>query len=60
MKLEDKIVDLMAKIYLKKYSEYVTYENGKKVLYLRVLNTLYGCIGSGILFYSIFTRTFKK
>ena len=49
MKLEGEMVDMMAKVSSEKYSKYVRYEKGKKVLYLRLLKALYGCIKYGIL-----------
>ena len=36
------------------YVKYVTMENGKRVLYLRLNKVLYGCMQSAILWYDIF------
>jgi hypothetical protein len=41
------------------YKQYVTEENGKKVLYLQLLKALYGCIKSGLLWYELFSGTLK-
>ena len=38
------------------YREYVTTENGKKVLYLQLVKALYGCIKSALLWYECFTN----
>jgi hypothetical protein len=42
-----------------KYEQYVTEENGKKVLYLQLLKALYGCIESAMLWYEPFAGTLK-
>ena len=39
-----------------RYREYVTIENGKKVLYLQLVKALYGCIKSALLWYECFTN----
>ena len=39
--------------------QYVTYENGVKVLYLRVLAGLYGCMESALLWYKLYTSVLK-
>ena len=38
------------------YKEYITSENGKKVLYLQLIKALYGCIKSALLWYECFTK----
>ena len=37
----------------------VTYENGKKVLYLEILMAIYGCIESALRWYELYSRTSK-
>ena len=49
LKLESGIVDLMVQVNHEKYAEYIRYENSKKVLYIRLYKTLYGCIRSRLL-----------
>ena len=44
----------------KDFEKYVTYENNRKVLYLRVLRALYGCICSALLWYELFTTILQK
>jgi hypothetical protein len=39
------------------YNNFVEIENGKKVLYLRVLKALYGMVKSALLWYKLFTET---
>jgi hypothetical protein len=34
-------------------------ENGKKVLYLKLLKALYGCVRSALLWYNLFTGTLE-
>ena len=59
LKLEGRFVDIMCQVNpdLKKY---VRHENGKKVLYLRLLKALYGCIESALLWYLLYTETLVK
>ena len=39
-----------------KYKGFISYENGKKVLYMRLLKALYGCMQSALFWY----QTFKE
>ena len=59
MKLEDKFVNIMCNV-SPKYLPYVRMENGKKVLYLRILKALYGCIESALLWYNTYTSVLQK
>ena len=56
MKLRGEFVDIMCKVN-PKYTEYTHMENGKRVLYLRVLRAIYGCIESALLWYELFSST---
>ncbi len=56
IKLEGASVDIMCDV-CEEYKEFVTYENGKKVLYLRLLKALYGCAKSALLWHELFTGT---
>ena len=49
LKLEGSMVNLMVQVNPEKYEEYISYENGKHVLYLRLLKALYGYIISSLL-----------
>ena len=42
------------------YKNYVRYENGVKVLYLRVLRAIYGCIESALQWYVLYKTTLEK
>jgi hypothetical protein len=41
------------------YRKYVCIENGKKVLYVRLLKAIYGCVKSALLWYEMFSGTLK-
>ena len=41
------------------YRQYVRYEQGKKVLYLKVLRAIYGYIESALQWYNLYTQTLK-
>ena len=45
LKLEGDTVDIMCKVN-EDYQKFVTYEHGRKVLYLQLLKALYGCVES--------------
>ena len=41
------------------YNKHVRFVNGKKVLYVKVLRAIYGCIESAILWYNLYVKTLK-
>ena len=41
------------------YRQYLRYDNGQKVLYLRVLGEIYGCIELTLQWYNFYTKTLK-
>jgi len=59
IKYEGDSVDIMCKIN-PAWEKLVTIENGKKVLYLRLLKALYGCVRSALLWYELFVSTLQK
>ena len=59
LKLVGIFVDIMCKAN-SEYEKYVVTENGKKVLYLRVLRALYGCLESALLWYDLYSSTLKS
>ena len=59
LRLRDEFVDMMC-MANKKYLPYVRIINGHKVLYLKVLRAIYGCIKSALLWYELFSGTLKK
>ncbi len=56
MKLVGQFVDIMCDVN-PEYKQYVRYERGKKVLYLRVLRAIYGCLESALLWYNLYSST---
>ena len=48
IKLEDEFMDIMSKVNLE-FIKYIQQEGKKKLLYLRVLKSLYGCIKYALL-----------
>jgi hypothetical protein len=58
LKMEGGSVDIMCDV-CEEYNEYVCYKNGKKVLYLRLLKALYGCMKSALLWYELFSTTIQ-
>ena len=42
------------------YKKFVTIENGRKVIYVKLKKALYGCVTSALLWYELFTDTLKK
>ena len=41
------------------YIPFVRYENGKKVLYVKILRAIYGCIESALLWYKLYSETLE-
>jgi hypothetical protein len=58
LKMEGTSVDIMCDV-SPEYKKYVCYENGKKVLYLKLLKALYGCVQSALLWYELFSSTLQ-
>ncbi|GFH50261.1 hypothetical protein CTEN210_06737 [Chaetoceros tenuissimus] len=56
MKFTGETVDILCNID-PSYKDYVTYENGEKVLYVELLKALYGCVQSALLWYELFSGT---
>ena len=51
MKIRGELVDILVSIDPTTYEDYVTYENGKKVLYVELLKAIYGTLEAALLFY---------
>jgi hypothetical protein len=47
LRMEGGSVDILCDV-CEDYRQFVTYENGKKVLYLELLKALYGCVQSAL------------
>lgn len=59
LRLRDELVDMMCRANAK-YLPYVHVVKGRKVLYLKVLRAIYGCIKSALLWYELFSGTLKE
>ena len=59
LRMEGDSVDTMCDVSAD-YRKYVCYENGKKVLYLKLLKALYGCVQSALLWYDLFSSTLQE
>ena len=61
MVFEDEMVDFMVQVDEEKYKPYVHYtKSGKKLLYVRLLKALYGCVQSALLWWNLLTETLEK
>ena len=60
MKIEGTMANIFANIYPQLYEEYVTMENGKKILYVRLNKSLYGTVQAALLFYQKLTGKLKE
>ena len=58
MKFTGESVDILCKLN-KKYLKFVTEENGVKVLYVRLIKAIYGCVQSALLWYQLFYSHLK-
>jgi len=56
LKMVGEAADIMCDVN-PKYAPLVVLESGKRVLYLRLLKALYGCVKSVLLWYELFTKT---
>jgi len=56
MKLEGATVDIMIELD-PSLKDFVAIENGKRVLYMRLMKALYGCVQSALLWYKLFSST---
>lgn len=58
MKFRDEFVGIMCEVN-PEYKKYVIVENGKEVLYVKILRAIYGCIESALLWYELYVKTLK-
>ena len=59
MRLVGNFVDIMCKVN-PEHTKNVIYENGRKVLYMEVLQAIYGCIESALRWYELYSETLSK
>ena len=60
MKITGELVDIMVKIALHKYAKYVVYENGRKTIYVVVLQAIYGMLISTLRWYQKFCKDLEN
>ena len=54
MKITGVLVDMLVELAPEEYGPFVVIENGKKVLYVRILKALYGMLAAALLWYKKF------
>ena len=59
MKLVGEFVDIMCKVN-PEHTKNIVYENGQKVLYMEILQAIYGCIESALRWYELYSETLEK
>ena len=59
MKFRGQFADIMAQVN-PEHQKNIVYEKGKKVLYVRVVRAIYGCIESAMLWYELYVQTLKE
>ena len=59
LNIEGEFVEIMYKVN-PKHKKNVRVENGVKVLYLRLIKALYGCMESALLWYDLYSKTLKS
>ena len=60
IKISGVLVDLLVNKSPTDYEDYVVYENRKKVLYVKVLQAIYGMLVSALLFYLKFKKDLEE
>jgi hypothetical protein len=58
LKVEGQSVDILYDV-CTEYKTFVCYEKGRKVLYLKLLKALYGCVKSSLLWYELFSSKLR-
>ena len=57
--LRGQMVDIMCGVN-PEYQKHVIYKAGKKVLYVKVIRSIYGCIEAALLWYQLYRETLEK
>ena len=58
LRIRDDFVDIMCEVN-PDYAPYIQYMNGKKVIYVKFLREIYGCIESAMLLCKFYVKTLK-
>ena len=56
--IRDAFVDILCEVN-PEYRQHVRIVNGKKILYVKILRAIYGCIESAMLWYNLYVKTLK-
>ena len=59
MKLEGTFIDIMCQVN-PEHKKNITYEKGKKVMYMDVLQAIYGCVESSLRWYEFYSEILEK
>ena len=59
LRFKGKIAEMLGEIN-ENYIQHIQYEKGKKVLYVKVIRAIYGCIVSALQWYKLFSNTLQK
>ena len=60
VKIDGPMVLYLVRANPQKYQSFVEYENGRRVICLRLKKALYGCVQSSLLWYKLFTKTLTE
>ena len=60
MKITGKLVDILVNMHPEQYEEYVVYKKNKKVLYIEILQALYGMLEAELLWYNEFRKDLEE
>ena len=60
MKITGVLVDMLVELAPEEYGPFVVIENGKKVLYVRILKALYGMLAAALLWYKKFRKDLES
>ena len=58
LRFRGRMADMLGEVN-NEYYKHIKYENGKKVLYVKVIRAIYGCIESALQWYKLFTTTLQ-
>ena len=60
MKISGSLVDMLVELAPETYSDYVVFENGRKILYVVVLRAIYGMLQAALLWYKKFRKDLES
>ena len=60
MKIRGELALILVQLFPEYYKEFLTYENGRPILYVQVLKALYGMLQSSLLYYKKFVKDIEE